>query len=590
MSVNSATHIPARVPQNTNQSPQSTASSFDSVLTSIEFHQISPARALAALWGIGSAKGAEFKSIRDLHNECGTTSARAAEANDIRLQISQVLASRDPSLAKLAGGIQAAKAAIKDPSSPEHKANLDAEVVQLVKVHLAASEKVADVRSSVFFSFMYLVKLEVKSAITGLLSAAFAQHTVQTDAAANGIDRAAVTQATRMLLRQYIRSPHAAPMEKPAKIGEVIVTDAAKPKWEAVNAALSAMPEEIRKHPNWANVEKRMMAYVNHTTQIQGAEFINLLEHLNASVEGGDSRSLATLVESMEIHCKLDQDIARPLAFQRQLWNLAQTDRPVAGPNLQVTGWSDSLFNRTAAAARPGHVPDMLKPGNQLSLAIDTPMANGKGGYVNVTVLSVIAPALDSESQPEFALYAKKDDNGTQKLNANNYATSFETIKHQVLTYARTHPDKQEFTLAGIGIGAYLNGLGDQTVKDQARNIAIGKLAELAYELRKMGKSVDFTDVNNSALDEVNKRLEAMKNTGAEVALCQPMNLAGRIPGDWIKNNRVILNAWDSHSLVGNKLKDDPSLDGYIGRNSLVHLTHALRCAMEAEGIPARRA
>ncbi len=586
-SVNSATHVPARVPQPANRGAESTTANIDSVLTSIAFHQISPTHALAALWGIGSAQGNEFNLIRQLRKECGPAAQRAVDSNDIRLQISQILASRDPSLAKLGGRIQAA---IRDATAQGDKTTLDSAVAQLVAVYLSASEKAADVRSSMFFSFMYLIKLEVKSAVTDLLSAAFGQHAVQTEMAANSVDRAAVTKATCALLRQNIRSPQATPMEKPAKIGEVSLTKAAQQHWDELNKALDAMPKAMREHPNWTNVQNRMKAYLNHTTQIQGNAFDNLLKHLNASVEGNEGQSLATLVESMEIHAKLDVDVARQLAFQRQIWNIAQSDRPDSGSNGQVTGWSNSLFNRTAAAARPGHVPDILKPGNQLSLAMDTPMANGKGGYVDVTVLSVIAPALDSPDQPEFALYAKRDNNGIKAFYADNYAKSFDTIKHQVLTYARTHPDKMEFTLAGIGIGAYLNGLGDQTVKDQARKIAIGKLAELAYELRKMGKSVDFTDRNDHALKDVNERLAAMKATEADGTLCQPIELAGSIPGNWITDNRVILNAWDSHSLVGNKLKNDPSLDGYIGRNSLVHLTHALRCAMEAEGVPLRRA
>jgi hypothetical protein len=37
--------------------------------------------------------------------------------------------------------------------------------------------------------------------------------------------------------------------------------------------------------------------------------------------------------------------------------------------------------------------------------------------------------------------------------------------------------------------------------------------------------------------------------------------------------------------LLGNKQKNDKSIDGFIGRNTLIHSTHALRCALEAEGI-----
>jgi hypothetical protein len=44
------------------------------------------------------------------------------------------------------------------------------------------------------------------------------------------------------------------------------------------------------------------------------------------------------------------------------------------------------------------------------------------------------------------------------------------------------------------------------------------------------------------------------------------------------------VNAWDPHALVGNGCAKDNSLDGYIGRNSLVHEAHALACMLHAHG------
>jgi hypothetical protein len=70
--------------------------------------------------------------------------------------------------------------------------------------------------------------------------------------------------------------------------------------------------------------------------------------------------------------------------------------------------------------------------------------------------------------------------------------------------------------------------------------------------------------------------------------LTEPISLAGRIPGNWIKEGTVIFNAWDTHSMLGNKQKNDLSIDGFIGRNTLIHPIHALRCAMEAEGVSLR--
>ena len=40
--------------------------------------------------------------------------------------------------------------------------------------------------------------------------------------------------------------------------------------------------------------------------------------------------------------------------------------------------------------------------------------------------------------------------------------------------------------------------------------------------------------------------------------------------------------------MLGNKQKNDLSIDGFIGRNTLIHPIHALRCAMEAEGVSLR--
>jgi hypothetical protein len=37
----------------------------------------------------------------------------------------------------------------------------------------------------------------------------------------------------------------------------------------------------------------------------------------------------------------------------------------------------------------------------------------------------------------------------------------------------------------------------------------------------------------------------------------------------------MIVNAWDPCSLVGNGCKVDDSMDGFVGRNSLVHEAHA---------------
>jgi hypothetical protein len=47
------------------------------------------------------------------------------------------------------------------------------------------------------------------------------------------------------------------------------------------------------------------------------------------------------------------------------------------------------------------------------------------------------------------------------------------------------------------------------------------------------------------------------------------------LPGTWITDKTMIVNARDPCSLVGNGCKLDDSNDGFIGRNSLAHEVHA---------------
>jgi hypothetical protein len=38
----------------------------------------------------------------------------------------------------------------------------------------------------------------------------------------------------------------------------------------------------------------------------------------------------------------------------------------------------------------------------------------------------------------------------------------------------------------------------------------------------------------------------------------------------------IIVNAWDPCSVIGNGCNNDHSIDGFIGRNSLVHEAHVM--------------
>jgi len=50
----------------------------------------------------------------------------------------------------------------------------------------------------------------------------------------------------------------------------------------------------------------------------------------------------------------------------------------------------------------------------------------------------------------------------------------------------------------------------------------------------------------------------------------------GRVPGQWLSDKVIIVNAWDPCSVIGNGCNNDHSIGGFIGRNSLVHEAHVM--------------
>ncbi len=550
------------------------------MLKSIQKHGLTTDQVLQALWGKEEIQDNDPAALQNLRGKC----LDKTDARQTRLKVTQELLKNEPALQGLAARIGKV---LEKPVPDKH-----GQISGLVNVYLAAQTKIAKSLDNVFFSFVHLSRLTIKGAVTDTLSAMFANKTIGKEEAREAVFSKAVNKEARALLELHICSPKNAEVSGPSPAVKMDISKEAKKLHRQFQVLMERLPAEVRNHPNWPNVEKRMVAYFNHTIKDQGNDMSELMMHAG--------HDFPKYLKSMEVSCKLDEKTARKMAFQRDLWNIAQS-RSSKLKNSQVTGWAESYANSSVRSAKPGTVPDVLKPGNQLSLAVDTPMRKADGKIVDVTILSFIGPALDSAMQPEYQLYAqgeKSDISGnwtTTSFDTAAYKKAYDTIKDQAISYAKSHPDKIEFALTGVGLNAYLgqlqsineNGTSSEFI-DQAQEIGAQVLAELAIDLRKMGKKVIFTDTNPLILNKVNTALTKIvrdQDGDLNPALTKPITLAGKIPGDWMNKGTVIFNAWDTHSLLGNKQKNDPSIDGANGSNSLIHPMHALRCAMEAEGI-----
>ena len=165
-----------------------------------------------------------------------------------------------------------------------------------------------------------------------------------------------------------------------------------------------------------------------------------------------------------------------------------------------------------------------------------------------------------------------------QKLNRQKFAVGLDTIKSHILQCAKGNTDCKRVVLAGIGTENFLKIL-DEEHRKYAQDMITTLLAEVVTELRALGKEVVFTDINNEFCNKINVKLGSKE---------PPIDVPGPIPGNWIKDGDLMLNAWDPHSLLGNGLAADNSLDGFYGRNSLIHFQHALLCMMTSLSIPVK--
>jgi hypothetical protein len=325
---------------------------------------------------------------------------------------------------------------------------------------------------------------------------------------------------------------------------------------EKILEILSKAPSALAAHPGWKTVEQNMECYVAATNDIQGNIFDQLLKNYESQI--------FSLLETAKIQSTLGEEKAIQMATTRDVFNI--------GMNTSNEKTNENSIGCPKSLARAGD-KEVIEPGKQISLCINTPIDCGNGELKEISVLSCIAPALDTNRQPEFEKYVTGKTTSEYKLKVQDYQLSLDTIKQQILETAREKKPPRVI-LSGIGANAFLSALPDPE-QEVARNMIANMLAETARELGKMGIEIGFTDVNEKFCGRIN----TINANGPTI------KVLGKIPGDWINNRDLLLNAWDTHSLLGNGLRADRSLDGFIGRSSLIHFMHALICSMYHAGV-----
>jgi hypothetical protein len=262
-----------------------------------------------------------------------------------------------------------------------------------------------------------------------------------------------------------------------------------------------------------------------------------------------------TAIESMRIYSDLPADEARRMVFTRILTTM--------GGGKYTAAMSAAALGSSLSYARTN--ARCIKPGHQASLEMRTPFLREDGHIVRPTILSLSAPDLGGEQQPEWPHYV--DPAG--RLRAAPYRHAIETLWGHIDKSSARHP-QHRVVLSAFGMMNFLNGLKPEE-RARAQTIGAEVFARRIRRLRQTGVEVVFTalDDNDPFWSKVNERLSTA-----------PLTCMGPLPGRWLRSRDLLVNAWDPESLVGNGCKIDNSMDGWVGRGSLVHESHAMACML----------
>jgi hypothetical protein len=269
---------------------------------------------------------------------------------------------------------------------------------------------------------------------------------------------------------------------------------------------------------------------------------------------------LQCLAGSMHIYGTADPGVRNRLVFERDLVNHGGVNR-YQHVNPSILGCERSFFSSDEARQRGIHAP-----GNPTSHEMRAAIFSPSGNISYPRMLNLAAVALDTVRQPEYRFYA--DRHG--KLRSDAYSTQMRALLNHVdAAVQREKPDR--VVLSALGTGNFLNALPEAD-RVAARGIVRKLLVEKTLALRSQGIDVTYCekDAATPFWAGVNVDLIAAGST--------PVTWVGGLPGEWMRDGDLILNASDNSALTGNDCVHDRTFEGFMGAWSSAHPMHAFLC------------
>lgn len=250
----------------------------------------------------------------------------------------------------------------------------------------------------------------------------------------------------------------------------------------------------------------------------------------------------------------LSEEKAQQMVLQRSLVDFVS-------PPVRIK--TDPKTNRAILGCERSYFDDHPEESpQQVAFIMDTPMCLEDNTIKKVTVLTVVAPALDSKQNPVWGDFV----DGNDELKKDVYRKHYRSLCTLIKEASDRYPHKR-VVISPVGTGTFLCALSyDQ--QEVARDIAANQLAELAIDLRDLGRNVAYTDLQMETGNST-KIMQSLLDKSQEV-----LTYAGALTGSWMNENDLYINAGDPHSCAGNGGSKDNSLEGKLGRYSLMSDIH----------------